>query len=123
MAQSNSTLVKTSRYVSGGTSEVNATAIEWWERNQFRLSNDDRKYVVEKKWVGRLDLIAAAFLGEPRHWWVIAQYNNILDPHNEIIEGRVIFIPTIDRVNSLLNGQIGGQPSQREVPISILPIV
>jgi hypothetical protein len=115
--------VRTSRYVSGGISEVNSRAIEWWERSVIPLAGDDTTYVVEKRFEGRLDLITAVYLGEPRYWWVVAQYNNILDPVEEIREGVIIRIPSSDRIKSLLTGKLGGVPSQREVPISILPIV
>lgn len=123
MAQTNSTLVRSSRYASGGTTEVNSKAIEWWERKVFPVNDDDSTYVVERKFEGRLDLITAVFLKEPRYWWVVAQYNNILDPNAEIIEGVILYIPTLDRIKTILSGQLGGIASTREVPISILPIV
>lgn len=123
MAEKNSTLVRNSRYVSGGESEVNQNAIEWWERSSFTTNSDDTTYVVEKKFVGRLDLIAALFLGEPRYWWLVAQYNSVLDPFDEIEEGRILYIPSLDRVRLLLSGKTGGVPSTREVPLAILPVV
>jgi hypothetical protein len=123
MAEKNSTLVKNSRYVSGGETEVGLNTIEHWERLVFPVNNDDTSYVVEKKFVGRLDLITAVFLVEPRYWWVVAQYNNILDPYSEIVEGRVLYIPTLDRVKTILSGKTGGVISTREVPLAILPVV
>ena len=123
MAETNSVMVRNSRYVSGGTTEVNTNALEWWERVVIPVNTDDIVYVVEQKFVGRLDWITATFLGEPRYWWVVAQYNNILDAHAEITEGMILYIPTIDRVKSILTGRVGGTQSQREVPLSILPIV
>jgi hypothetical protein len=121
--ETNSLQRRKSRYVSGGVTESNPLALEWWERTVFSAAEDDRPYVVEKKFAGRLDLIAALFLGEPRMWWVIAQYNNVLDPFAELSEGALIYIPSTERVDALLNGKTGGIPSQREVPISILPII
>ena len=121
--EKNSTLVRISRYVSGGTSEVNSTAIEWWERTNFVSNADDTSYVVEKKFGGRLDLISALFLGEARYWWLIAMHNNILDPSGEITEGRILYIPTAERVKSTLSGKLGGVSSTRELTPSILPIV
>lgn len=123
MAEINSTLVKSSRYVSGGTTEVNPRALEIWERIVFPVNTDDTAYVIERKFEGRLDLITAVFLNEPRYWWVVAQYNNILDPNAEITEGRIIYIPSLPRVQAILNGPLGGVKSTREVPLSILPIV
>jgi hypothetical protein len=123
MAEKNSVLIKNSRYVSGGETEVGLNTIEHWERAVFPVNSDDISYVVEKKFVGRLDLITALLLVEPRYWWVVAQYNNILDPYGEIVEGRILYIPTLDRVKTLLAGKTGGVQSTREVPLAILPVV
>lgn len=121
--ETNSTRVRISRYVSGGTTEVGQTALEWWDRNFFVSNADDTNYVVEKKFEGRLDLIAAVFLGEPRYWWLIAMHNNILDPFNEVLEGTVLYIPSAERAKSVLSGKLGGVASTRELSPSILPIV
>lgn len=123
MAEKNSVLVRTSRYVSGGETEVNQGALEWWERTTLTAAEDDTPYVIERKFEGRLDQVAALFLGEPRLWWVLAQYNNVLDPHAEVVEGAVIQIPSTERVQAILSGKTGGVRSTREVPTSILPIV
>ena len=123
MAEKNSTLVRSSRYVSGGTTEVNSRALEWWERKILPINDDDSSYVVEKRFEGRLDLITALYLNEPRYWWIVAQYNNVLDPVAEITEGVILYIPTIDRVKTMLSGTLGGVVSTREVPLSIFPIV
>jgi hypothetical protein len=116
---------KNSRYVAGGTTEVNQTALEWWERINLTTDPTDGAYVVEKKFEGRLDLITAVHLGEKfvANWWVIAMINNILDPYTEIYEGRILYIPTRERMAAILNGRLGGAPSSREIPTSILPIV
>lgn len=124
MAEKNSTLIKNSRYVVGGVTEVNTNALEWWERVDFQGDDSDIRYVVEAKFSGRLDLIAAQFLGESRMWWVIAQYNAVLDPFTEIVPGRELRIPLRSRVQSMLSGKLGGALSTREVPLSnISPIV
>lgn len=123
--QKNSTLVKHSRYVAGGSTEVNKTALEWWERNVFLTDPTDFMYVVEDRFQGRLDLITAVHLGEEniRYWWVVAMLNNLLDPYTEVKTGRILRIPTKDRLQNMVTGKMGGVPSTREIPISILPIV
>ena len=123
MTDKNSVLKRGTRYVSGGTTEVNSTSLEWWERDILPEADDDIAYVVEKKFVGRIDLIAAVYLNDPKLWWLIAQYNNILDPYSEIVEGLILYIPTKTRADGMLQGRLGGISSTREVPISILPIV
>lgn len=122
--ETNSTLSQRSRYVVGGQTEVNQNALEWWERTQFQTAESDTTYVVEKRAEGRLDLVAQAFLDDSSLWWLIAQLNSILDPFGEIVEGRVLRIPTKERVQSMLNGRIGGYDSTREVPLTnITPLV
>jgi len=121
--QRNSVLNSKTRYVSGGTSEMGQNSIEWWERNNFSAAPDDIVYMVEQKFSGRLDLIAALFLGDPHYWWVLAQYNNILDPFSEIVAGARIAIPSSSRLEVILSGKTGGIPSTREIPTTILPIV
>ena len=125
MTERNSVMRRNSRYVAGGTTEVGQNTLEWWERTNLPVDNaTDRLYQVERKFEGRIDLIAALFLGEPRHWWVLAQYNSILDPHTEVLEGSLLRIPCAERVAAILSGgRTGGVDSTREVPPSILPIV
>ena len=115
--------MNTSRYVQGGISETENDRIEWWERTIFAKDPTDRVYVVEPIYEGRLDNISNAFYGEPRYWWVIAQFNNILDPSTEIITGRTLLIPTKDRLMLMLTGRQGGVASTRtEIP-SIPPVI
>lgn len=121
--EKNSVLRRQSRYASGGTTEVSNNRLEWWERNTFASDTNDALYTIDQRTVGRIDLIAAMFLGDSRHWWVIAQYNKILDPYAEIVVGAKIYIPSPERVDAMMNGRTGGVPSTREVPVSILPIV
>lgn len=124
MDQSNTSLnFRKGRYVSGGETEVSGRFLEWWDRRFFTRDPTDRIYTVERRFEGRLDLIAAVFLSEPRHWWLIAQYNNLLDPTVEVHEGRVLYIPTPERADELLDGRSGGVASTRTLPTSVLPIV
>ena len=124
MSETNSTNIPKSRYVAGGATEVNQFRLEWWERITFKWDASDTKYVIDNKSQGRLDLIAQSFLGDSRLWWVLAQYNALLDPYNECTIGRVLRIPTQARVQTFLNGKLGGYASTREIPLSnIVPIV
>jgi len=119
----NSLLRKSSRFVHGGTTEFADNKIEWWERKTFDYDISDISYVVENFYEGRLDLIAATFYDEPRFWWVIAQYNNIIDPFSEIIPGRVLLIPTKERLTAFLTSKTGGVPSTRQPINTISPVI
>lgn len=45
----------------------------------------------------RIDLIAYKYYGDVRLWWVIAEFNNIINPL-ELYAGTVLRIPTYDRI-------------------------
>lgn len=119
----NSLFDRYSRYVAGGTAETANGKIEWWERNVFPQDETDIVYTVENFYEGRLDLIASTFYNEPRYWWVIAQYNSILDPFTEVVAGATLKIPTKDRLSFMLATKQGGTGSQRQPVDTISPII
>lgn len=119
MAVNNSLYNKYSRYVGGGVAETAGDFIEWWERSAFETDETDIVYPVENFYEGRLDLISVAFYNEPRWWWFIAQYNNILNPAEEVVAGRILLIPTKSRMSLLINSKQGGVQSTRE-PINTI---
>ena len=123
MAVTNSLFNKYSRYVAGGVTETANGFIEWWERSNFEQDESDIIYTVENFYEGRLDLISAVFYNEPRWWWVIAQYNNILDPFSEIVAGRILLIPAKSRLPLMLSNKQGGVASQKQPINTISPIV
>lgn len=116
---SNSTYnTKNGRYVLGGTTEVSTHAVEHWEPNKLERDPSDILYVVEKKFEGRPEMLGFLFYGDPGLWWVIAQYNGLIDPLDELIEGKLIYVPMIERVRStMFNGSTakGGAASTRNV--------
>lgn len=112
-----------SRYVAGGSTETANGRIEWWERFIFPKDASDIVYVVENIYEDRLDLIAGLFYQEPRFGWMLAQYNNILDPFSEVKAGRVLLIPRPDRVSLMLGNRKGGFPSKRAPVKTISPII
>lgn len=120
---SNSLFNKFSRYVAGGTTETAAGRIEWWDRSIFPKDDSDIAYAVENFYEGRLDLIASTFYNEPRYWWVIAQYNNILDPFSEITAGRVLLIPNKARLSLMLSNRQGGKESTKQQVDTISPVI
>ena len=91
---------KYSRYVQGGTTEINKIGLDWWERKIIPKDNSDLVYYVENQYENRIDLISAIFYGDARYWWVIAQVNDLLDPYSEIFPGRMLIIPTKTRLFS-----------------------
>jgi hypothetical protein len=70
---------------------------------------------MEKKYEGRPEILGYVFYGDPGLWWIIAQYNNILDPFVELVEGQILIIPTLARVKQAYsqNARVGGIASTR----------
>lgn len=97
---------KNGRYVLGGVTEVSMHAIEWWDRAEMTRDTTDFLYTVEKKYEGRPDLLGYVFYGDPGLWWIIAQFNGILDPIGELVEGKVLVIPLLERVKRELRTNV-----------------
>lgn len=114
---------KNSRFNQGGLTELGPIGLEWWSRFNFPKDSTDEIYIVEKRFEHRLDLISYAFYNEPRYWWFIAQYNNILDPWSEIITGRKLLIPTLNRLQLLFSNKPGAIHSARTAENVLPPIV
>ena len=123
MAVDNSLYNKYSRYVGGGVAETANGFIEWWERSEFEQDPSDIVYTVENFYEGRLDLISSVFYNEPRWWWLIAQYNNILNPFSEVVAGRVLLIPSKSRLPLMISNRQGGVPSTKQPVNTISPII
>jgi len=106
---------KNGRYVLGGSTEVSAAALEWWERKSLIRDASDFAYYLEIKYVGKPDLLAYTFYGDALLWWVICQYNNIIDPLTELIEGKLLILPDPSRVRTMLKTDVnvGGLKSTR----------
>lgn len=111
----NSTKTDKGRYVHGGTTEVSNGKIEFWESRQFQESDDDKVYVIEEIFDRRPDKLAYVLYEDSRLWWIICQYNNIIDVHDEFVTGKELLIPVKERViREFLTGTQGGTQSTRE---------
>jgi len=120
----NSTYTKNSRYTHGGSTEVDGKFLQWWDRKKFPYDNSDVYYTLERTYEGRPDKLASIFYGDSSVWWLILQYNNILDINDEFVAGVELRMPTKDRLQrDLLSGKSGGVPSTRIQPTIIGPIV
>src|SRR3954471_12354563 len=104
----NSSFTTNGRYVSGGTVEVSDWgSLEWWEKKSMTKDTTDLVYVVEKKFSGRPDLIAYAFYNDTISnavalGWFVCQYNAILDPFEELVDGVILRLPHPKRLSAWL---------------------
>lgn len=110
----NSVYEKMGRYVNGGKTETTKSTLGWWERKKIPEDTTDMTYTLEKVYENRPEKLAGVLYGDTRLWWLILQFNNILDIQEEFVEGKQLRLPTKDRVYSdLLSGKTGGIPSTR----------
>lgn len=94
----NSALKKNNRYTQGGESVVLEKRIGWWERRIIEKSNDDIKFIIEKKHERRADKISNEVYGKSNLDWLVLQYNNIVDINEELITGKELLLPSPERV-------------------------
>jgi hypothetical protein len=59
--------------------------------------------IVSEKYVANLPGLADDVYGTIDFWWVIAMFNGIIDPINDMRIGRMINLPRYDDVVSFLN--------------------
>jgi len=109
---------KNGRYVLGGLTEVSPYALEMWNATEIPSDPSDIVYFVEKKYEGKPHLLGYVFYGDTGLWWMICMYNKIIDPIAEVIEGKLLLIPTMDRIKAQIaenTMQSGGVPSTRSI--------
>lgn len=107
---------KNGRYTRGGTVEVSAKFAEWWNKRDVPKDPSDVLYVMEAKYEGRPDLLAYTFYGDVGLWWIICQYNGILDPQTELVAGKQLLIPIQSKVDTYYKVEpsaVGGAPTTR----------
>lgn len=110
----NSLYTTNSRYTNGGTTETSGNFLEWWNRKVFNKDSTDFTMTLDKTYEGRPDKLATVLYDDSSLWWVILQYNGILDLNTEFIEGVTLTIPTKDRVlTEFITGSSGGVSSTR----------
>lgn len=63
--------------------------------------SQDEYFTIPKGMEHRLDLISVKFYGTSKYDWVIAQYNNIEDPIQDVISGKKILIPHRSKLNGV----------------------
>lgn len=101
---------KNGRYVVGGVVSNTGKGLGWWEKREVAPDISDLLYVLEERYVGRPDLLAYAFYHDTKLWWVIPQFNHILDPVHELTLGKLLIIPSMDKINStyFADNKVGG---------------
>lgn len=71
---------------------------ESWEPPALEKTDKDLYTTVKPGEEGRLDLVALRVYRLQQLWWVIAVFNDIIDPFEEAAVGRVLRYPPFDSV-------------------------
>ena len=92
--------IKRGRYTKGGKTDKFPTRLGWWERNLSFLDRqlDDIAYQITDADAYRIDLISYSVYNKADLGWVILQYNNIVDIMEELSPGKIILLPSSQRV-------------------------
>ena len=93
-----STRNRNSRYVQGGTTDIYTNRLGWWERRIIPRADDDLRLVIQRNEGQRPDLISQRAYGKAVYAWLVLQYNNIVDPEEELVPGKELFLPTEQRL-------------------------
>lgn len=105
----NSTDSRYSRYVQGGLTDRYANRLGWWEPRNFTFDDDDIRFIISKNTEARPDLISFEAYGKAMFYWVVLQYNNIVDVEEELKAGMEIRLPKYSRLMlSIMNKKVGG---------------
>jgi hypothetical protein len=110
--------IKNGRYTIGGITEVSPWGLELWEMNELKADPSDIVYYIEPMYENKPYLLGYMFYGDEGLWWVVCQYNGIIDPLSELITGKLILVPTIERVRGAMftsSVKTGGVQSTRKV--------
>jgi len=67
---------------------------------EYEQRPDDRFHTVREE--DRLDILAEKYLGDPRLWWVICDYNGIAFPLQLPPEGTILRIPDYEYVRLVM---------------------
>lgn len=93
-----------SRYTQGGTTDITADKLGFWDRFIMPKSDTDNIVILNPKYQHAPWLLAHEYYGSVELMWFIFQYNNILDPSTEFVAGAKIRLPSSSRVQlELLN--------------------
>ena len=99
---------KNSRYIDTDLIKFSDGISYWgvWNRMlELKDSEESFKYkehVVKAGEVGCLDILSEKYFNNERLWWVIAAFNNLIDPVSEMVVGQKIKIPNAQFIQLFL---------------------
>jgi hypothetical protein len=97
-----------SRMLNGGDTEIKGDKLGWWERENFEKNiTTDIPFIIPEIYDRRPDLLSYRVYQTPRLFWLILQYNNIVDVEEEFRTGQQIILPSrVRALTSMVNNNI-----------------
>lgn len=90
----NSLSRKNTRMLNGGDTETKGNKLGWWERNVLEKDpSSDIVLTINDLFHKRPDLVAFQYYRKASLFWLVLQYNNIVDVEEEFVRGAEIIIP------------------------------
>ena len=86
------------RYTFGGTTVQNAVGTGAWTRKIFERRNDDIMVTLTAQTSTHWNMITYQLYGDDSLGWLVLQYNNVIDPVEELAPGVVIAMPHPSRI-------------------------
>lgn len=91
------------RMSSGGEVETIGNLLGWWEKRSLpRDHSTDFTIILGETLHKRPHLVAHKYFGDSRLFWLVLQYNNIVDIEEEFVKGAEIILPTKNRALTVL---------------------
>lgn len=90
--------IQRTRYTLGGNTDRNPIGAGFWTRTTLSRRDDDIKIILNAITAKSPNIITRKLYGRDNLMWLIWLYNNILDPVDELFDGKVIYLPNPSRV-------------------------
>ena len=94
-------LSSTSRFINTNvyTDKNQNTFFGLWNKLELTADDFDEEITVKEKYIGALDKLSYELYGTEEYWWVIADFNNIIDPFLDMQVGDVIKVPSKNKID------------------------
>lgn len=91
---------RNSRYANGlvATNRSNQPFLVLRRPLNLEPSEDDTIVVITQEYTKRPELLSSKAYGTPDYWWVIYEFNGIMDPLFDLKIDQVLRIPSLERV-------------------------
>jgi len=94
------------RLLNIGEAEVKGNKIGWWERETLiKDPSTDITITITDEFHKRPSMVAHKYYGKSILFWLVLQYNNIVDVEEEFLKGMEIIIPSKARALSEFSGK------------------